>query len=102
MNSLNPRYPITIQGQNMTLQFEISSAPTKKGINLQFVMSDAPEDPRVMQEISNKISVVLQKRFADSGIAVDYNERNPYKNVISFIVPLTAISKVMMDVIKGS
>jgi hypothetical protein len=52
--------------------------------------------------LANKISVALQKRFGDSGIALDYNERNPYKNVISFIVPLNSISKILMDVIKGS
>ena len=102
MSSLNPKYPITILGQSLTLQFEISSAPTKKGINLQFVMSQPPEDPRETQELANKISIALQKRFGDSGIALDYNERNPYKNVISFIVPLNSISKILMDVIKGS
>lgn len=97
----NPKYPVTIEGQNMILQFETSDAPTKKGINLQFVMQNPPEDQRQTQELANKISVALQKRFGDAGIAVDYNERNAYKNVISFIVPLTTISDYLMSVLKG-
>lgn len=98
----NPRYPITILGQKLTLQFEISDAPTKKGVNLQFVMDSEFEDPREKQQVANKISIALQKRFGDSGIVVDYNERNPYKNVISFIVPLASLADLLTNVIKGS
>jgi hypothetical protein len=97
----NPRYPITIEGQTLTLQFDTSDSPTKKGINMQFVMQNPPDDPRVTQELANKISVALQKRFGNAGIAIDYNERNPYKNVISFIVPITTISDYLMGVLKG-
>lgn len=97
----NPQYPITIAGQKLTLRFETSDSPTKKGINLQFVMENEPTDPRETQELANKISVALQKRFGDAGIAIDYNERNPYKNVVSFIVPIATISDYLMNVLKG-
>ncbi len=33
--------------------------------------------------------------------AVAFNDRNPYMNVISFIVPIDAISKVLVDVLKN-
>ena len=101
MQPKSATYPITIQGQKLYLQFEISDAPTKQGINMQFVMKDTPEDIRDKQDLQNKLSVALQKKFGDAGIALDYNERNPYVNVISFIVPITAISKILVDVLKS-
>jgi hypothetical protein len=44
---------------------------------------------------------VLQKRFGDAGIMVDYDDRNPYENVIGFLVPLTSVSKMLTDILKG-
>ena len=101
MKSNSARYPITIAGQKLILQFDTSDAETKKGINLQFVMEQVPSDIRDKQELQNKLSVVLQKRFGDSGIAIDYNERNPYENVLSFIVPINAIAEIFMKVLRG-
>jgi hypothetical protein len=96
-----PQYPITIAGKNLVLQFDISEAPTKLGINMQFVSKEDFTDERDKQDLANKLSVVLQKKFGDAGIAIDYNERSPYRNVISYIVPLSAVSAVMMNVLKG-
>jgi len=47
------------------------------------------------------LPILLQKKYGDAGIAVAFNDRNPYKNVISFIVPIDAISKVLVDVLKN-
>jgi hypothetical protein len=96
-----PQYPITIAGKNLVLQFDISEAPTKLGINMQFVSKEDFTDERDKQDLANKLSVVLQKKFGDAGIAIDYNERNPYKNVISYVVPLSAVASVMMNMLKG-
>jgi hypothetical protein len=96
-----PQYPITIAGKNLILQFDISDAPTKLGINMQFVSKEDFADERDKQDLANKLSVVLQKKFGDAGLAIDYNERNPYKNVISYIIPLSAISNLIMSTFKG-
>lgn len=101
MKSLGPIYNVTIAGQNLKLTFIPEESPTKMGINMRFVMETSPEDPRDKQELANKISVVLQKKYGDAGIAVAFNDRNPYKNVISFIVPIDSISKVLVDVLKN-
>ena len=101
MQPVAPIYNITVAGQNMKLKFATSDSPTKLGINMQFVMENEPEDIRDKQELSNKISVALQKKFGDSGIAVAFNDRNPYKNVISFIVPMDAVSKMLVDILKS-
>ncbi len=98
---VKPQYPITIAGKNLVLQFDISDAPTKLGVNMQFVSKEGFADERDKQDLANKLSVVLQKKFGGAGIAIDYNERNPYKNVISYIVPLSAISSIMMGMLKG-
>jgi hypothetical protein len=101
MESAQGTYPITILGQKLTLNFEVSDAPTKKGINLQFVMQNVPQDTRDKEQLQNKLSIALQKRFGDAGIPIDYNERNPYNNVISFIIPISSIADQMMKVLKG-
>lgn len=97
-----PQYPITIAGKNLVLQFDISEAPTKLGINMQFVSKEGFPDERDRQDLANKLSIVLQKKFGDAGIAIDYNERSPYKNVISYIVPISSISTIIMGMLKGS
>lgn len=101
MKSLVPIYNLNLGGQNLKLRFISEESPTKMGINMQFIMENPPEDPRDKQELSNKISVVLQKKYGAAGIAVAFNDRNPYKNVISFIVPIDSISKVLVDVLKN-
>lgn len=94
-------YNVTLEGQNFKLRFVPEESPTKQGINMQFVMENEPEDPRDTQALANKISVVLQKKFGESGVAITYNDRNAYKNVISFIVPLNSVSKMLVDILKG-
>ena len=101
-----PRYTVslTIDGERLSLplQFDLSEASSKKGINLQFVLpEDKIQDPRKKQEYANKISVALQKRFGEAGIPIDYNERNAYTNVASFIVPLSAVAGWLMKTLKG-
>ena len=51
--------------------------------------------------LANQISVVLQKRFGASGIMIDYDDRNPYKNVIGFIVPLNSVATILIKALKG-
>ena len=102
----NPRYSVTItmdgEKVKIPLQFDLSSADSKKGINMQFILpKEKIQDPRKKQEYANKISVALQKKFGEAGIPIDYNERNAYLNVASFIVPLSAISGWLMKTLKG-
>jgi len=99
--AVNPKYSVTVAGKKYVLQFDLNTNPTKKGVKMQFVLDQEFEDPREKQALATKISVALQKRFGDSGIMVDYDDRNPYKNVIGFIVPLASVSKMLMDALKG-
>jgi hypothetical protein len=99
MENNNPTYPVTIEGKELTLRFDFSDAPTKQGIKLQFVL---PEELLSQKDkIKDKIFIVLQKRYTQSEIPVDYDDRNPYKNVITFIIPLTAISNLLFNMLKG-
>lgn len=101
MKSASKIYNVTLEGQSFKLRFVPEESPTKQGINMQFVMQNEPEDPRDKQALANKISVALQKKYGDAGVAITYNDRNPYKNVISFIVPIDSIAKMLVDVLKG-
>lgn len=99
--AINPKYNVTVDGKKYALQFDVNTNPTKKGVKMQFILDQEFQDPREKQALATKISVALQKRFGDSGIMVDYDDRNPYKNVIGFIVPLASVSKMLIDALKG-
>lgn len=99
--AVNPRYSVTVGGKKYLLQFDVNTNPTKKGVKLQFVLDQEFEDPREKQALASKISVALQKRLGDSGIMVDYDDRNPYQNVIGFIVPLNSVANLIMGAMKG-
>jgi hypothetical protein len=101
MEAVNPKFNITVGGKKYQLQFDVNSNPTKKGVKLQFIIDQEFEDPRDKQMLANQISVALQKRLGASGIMVDYDDRNPYKNVIGFIVPLNSVATLILKAMKG-
>lgn len=96
-----PQYTVNVAGQSLVLKFDVNKNPTKMGIKLQFVVPDPNMDPRDKQELANKISAALQKRFGDAGVMIDYDTQTPYKNVIGFIVPIASISSMLTKIIKG-
>lgn len=99
--AVNPRVNITVGGKKYLLQFDVNTNPTKKGVKLQFVVDQEFQDPREKQALASEISVALQKRLGASGVMVDYDDRNPYKNVIGFIVPLTSVAKLIIQAMKS-
>ena len=97
-----PKASVSIAGQKLGLQFDLNTNETKRGVKMQFVLDPQQGlDPNVKQDLTQKISSALQKRFGDAGIMVDYDDRNPYENVIGFLVPLTSVSKMLTDILKG-
>ena len=100
--AVNPLYTITIEGKKYQLQFDVNENPSKKGIKMQFILDQEFEDPRDKQALANKISVALQKRYSAANVAIDIDERNPYRNVIGFLVPLASISNMLVKILKGS
>lgn len=101
MDAVKPRYSATIAGKKLGLQFDVNSNPTKMGVKMQFILDQEYEDPRDKQELANKIATALQTRFGSSGVMIDYDDRNPYKNVIAFIVPINAVANILMNLLKG-
>lgn len=99
--AVNPRFNITVGGKKYLLQFDVNTNPTKKGVKLQFILEGEPDDPRDKQALASEISVALQKRMGAAGIMVDYDDRNPYKNVIGFIVPMASVAKLIVQAMKG-
>lgn len=99
--AVNPLYSITVEGKKYRLQFDVNENPTKKGVKMQFILDQEFEDPRDKQELANKIALILQRKYSKSGIVIDIDERNPYKNVIGFIVPLSSVSKMLIDALKS-
>lgn len=97
----SPQYKVNVAGQPLVLKFDVNKNPTKMGIKLQFVLADANMDPRDKQELANKVSAALQKRFGEAGIMIDYDTQTPYKNVIGFVVPIGSISAMLTKIIKG-
>ena len=101
MEAVNPQASVNIEGKKLGLVFDVNSNPTKKGVKLHFIVDKTMTDPRAKQELAAKISTALQKRFGDAGIVIDYDERSPYTNTISYLVPLQSISDILLKALKG-
>lgn len=97
----NPLFDITVGGKKYKLRFDVNDNPTKKGVKMQFIIDQEFEDPRDKQMLANEISVALQKKLGAAGVMVDYDDRNPYKNVIGFIVPLNSVAMLIIKAMKG-
>lgn len=97
-----PEYKVNIAGHHLTLRFDVNLNKTKKGVKLQFVLDQVPQDPRQLQNLANEIGTELQTKFAAHNIQVIYDTENPYKNVVGFLIPLPSISNfIMTSVLKG-
>lgn len=97
-----PEYPVEIAGHHLTLRFDVNINKTKKGVKLQFVMKDVPQDPRQLQQMANEIGTELQEKFGAAGMQIIYDVENPYKNVIGFLLPLPSLANNIIDkVFKG-
>jgi type IV secretory pathway VirB9-like protein len=96
-----PKTSITVAGQKLGLQFDLNTNETKRGVKMQFVLDAQEMEPKDKQELTEKIATALQKRFGDAGIMVDFDDRNPYTNVIGFLVPLNSISQLLIKILKG-
>ena len=100
--ALIPEYPVNIAGHSLKLRFDVNVNKTKKGIKLQFVLDEIPQDPRQLQNLANEIGTELQEKFAAHNLQVVYDVENPYKNVIGFLLPLPSVSNfIMTTVLKG-
>jgi len=91
-----PEFPVEIAGHHLTLRFDVNINKTKKGVKLQFVMNDIPQDPRQAQQMANEIGTELQQKFGDAGLQVVYDVENPYKNVIGYLVPLPSLANYLI------
>jgi len=100
--ALIPEYPVTIAGQSLTLRFDVNVNKTKKGVKLQFVLKNVPEDPRKLQNLANEIGTELQEKFGAKGLQIIYDVENPYKNVVGFLLPLPSLADfIMKNVLQG-
>lgn len=100
MEAVKPKAHVTIDGKKLGLLFDVNSNPTKKGVKMHFILEEKFEDPRQKQALASKISTALQKKFGEAGIVIDYDERSPYENAISYIVPLQSISELLIKALK--
>jgi hypothetical protein len=94
--ALIPEFPVQIAGHHLTLRFDVNINKTKKGVKLQFVMNDIPQDPRQAQQMANEIGTELQQKFGNADMQVIYDVENPYKNVIGFLLPLPSLANYII------
>ena len=98
-----PEYPVKVAGHHLTLRFDVNINKTKKGVKLQFVMKDVPEDPRELQTMANEIGTELQEKFGAANMQIIYDVENPYRNVVGFLLPLPSLANsIIKNVLKGS
>jgi hypothetical protein len=96
-----PRTTVNIGGQKLQLAFDLNTNETKRGVKMQFILDNEGIDPKEKQELTQKISTALQKRFGDAGVMIDFDDRTPYQNVIGFLVPLNSITTLLLNILKG-
>jgi len=97
-----PEYPVEIAGHHLTLRFDVNINKTKKGVKLQFVLKDVPQDPRQLQQMANEIGTELQEKFGAANMQIVYDVENPYKNVIGFLLPLPSLANsIIKNVFQG-
>jgi len=94
--ALIPEYPVEIAGHHLTLRFDVNINKTKKGVKLQFVMNDIPQDPRQAQQMASEIGTELQQKFGEAGLQVVYDVENPYRNVVGFLLPLPSLANYLI------
>ena len=94
--ALIPEFPVEIAGHHLTLRFDVNINKTKKGVKLQFVMNDIPQDPRQAQQLATEIGTELQQKFGEAGLQVVYDVENPYKNVVGFLLPLPSLADYLI------
>lgn len=99
--ALIPEYPVEVAGHHLTLRFDVNINKTKKGVKLQFVMNDVPEDSKQVQQIANEIGTELQQKFGDEGLQVIYDVENPYRNVVGFLIPLPSLADYLIKHVIG-
>lgn len=96
-----PEYPVEVAGHHLTLRFDVNINKTKKGVKLQFVMKDIPQDPRQLQQMANEIGTELQEKFGAADMQIIYDVENPYKNVVGFLLPLPSLANnIIKNVLK--
>jgi len=98
-----PQYSVTLEGQTYGVQFDTNISDTKRGITISFYPPTQILDPAQLNDIANKIAIVLQKKFANYGIQVDRDTQVQNQSVIRFTIPLISISDfIMKKVIQGA
>lgn len=97
----NPLVNISVGGKKYRLRFDVNDNPTKLGVKMQFMLDEDLEDPREKQKLASEISVALQKRLGAARVMIDYDDRNPFRNVIGFIVPLSSVASLIIRAMKS-
>lgn len=98
---LIPEYPVEVAGYHLTLRFDVNINKTKKGVKLQFVMKDVPQDPKQVQKMANEIGTELQQKFGAAGLQLVYDVENPYRNVVGFLIPLPSLADFLIQEVLG-
>ena len=98
LQALIPEYPVQLAGQDFTLRMDVNTNKTKKGIKLQFVSDNLPQDIRQKQQLANNMGTELQTKFGEAKIQIVLDLENPYNNVIGFLIPLPSIANYIMSV----
>ncbi len=97
-----PLYKATLEGEEFNIVFDTNINPTKRGIKVRFVPSNANTDIRRLAGQADKIAVALQKRFAEYNILIERDTEVKDPMTIGFIIPLSSISEfIMKKVLKG-
>jgi hypothetical protein len=82
------------------LKVDVNHNPTKKGIKVQFVLSQAIEGD-AKATATQKLQSKLNAGLSQYNLTVSQDTDVPYSNVIGFLIPITDIKLFIKNAISG-
>lgn len=97
-----PQYKVNLEGVSFTAQFDVNLNETKRGLKVRFYPQEGQMDIRKLGDLAQKLTLILQKQFANAGLQIDRDTQVQDPTVIGYIVTLPSLADFIINrVLKG-
>lgn len=97
-----PQYKVILQGVTFVVQFDTNINETKRGLKMRFHPQEKNMDIRKLSDLAQKLTIVLQKQFANAGLQIDRDVQVPDPTVIGFTIQLNSLANFIINkIVKG-
>ena len=82
------------------LKVSVNKNPTKEGIKVQFVLSEATDNDK-KAEVSQKLQTKLSQNLAPYNLTISIDTDVPDPNTVGFLIPIQDIRLLIRNALKG-